>query len=72
MRLLLTIPDGSDSVLGWEFDAQVICRWDDVHGVYPWSFHDHVIDGGMVDHRKVGDLCDFLGHDWQLDRSESH
>lgn len=71
-RLLLTTPNGCDYVLGWEIDAQVICRWDDFHGVYALSSHDHVMDGGMVDHREVDDLCDFLGDDWQLDQSESH
>ena len=26
----------------------------------------------MIDHRELDYFCDFLSHDWQLDRSESH
>ena len=60
-RLFLTTPDGCDPGLGREFDAQVVCRRNDFHCVQPWGSHDHIIDGGMIEHREVDDLGNFLG-----------
>ena len=63
-RLFLATPDGCDPALGHEFDAQVICRRNDFHGVQPWGSHDHIIDGRMIDHSEVDDLRDLIGQDW--------
>ena len=61
-RLFLTTPDGFDSALVREFDAQVVCRWNGFHGVQAWGSHDHVTDGGLIDLREIDDFVDSLGH----------
>ena len=66
-RLFLASLDYRCSVWSWELVSKVVSQRYRFHGIDPRSSHDDIVDGRVIDYRKVNDFRHLFSHHWELD-----